>query len=210
MEPINSEMSAINDQKAPPAATTLSIPSKHDHLTVEQLKALELHILGKSLPEIAETLNVSRTTILRWRKNPHYRAEYNRFYVQLRTAASNRLNNLTLEAVASLEKHVRGGSLKAAIELFKLTGLYGNLVQPSTETDPGAILQQQVEAEYNKILSSDIIFDEYSYKGREMVEQIRDNMSRAQDLFLKRLEEYDIPWILLDKDTEERERCIEV
>jgi hypothetical protein len=61
-----------------------------------------------------------------------------------------RLRSLMAKAVDNLAAAVEGGSLKASIELLKVTGMYGGVVNVLSETDPEKIIRKQAEAQVQR------------------------------------------------------------
>lgn len=138
-------MSVKNDSIVPLSKKNdaINIAPFSEKLTPQQLQCLQYSIVGKPDVEIATLMNVSRSTVSRWKHSPHFIAEYNLYMNDLRQTALLRLNGLLYNAVSVIEDHVSKGSLKAAVELLKIVGVHGNVPIPDSETDPKQILQKQ-------------------------------------------------------------------
>ena len=115
-------------------------------LTVVQENAIDALVLGHTDGEVAAAVGVDRGTVWGWRhEHPLFRATLERRRAELWRAPHEKLRALALKAVENLATAVETGDLKASVELLKCIGLYG-VVAPTGETDPHALLRQQVEA----------------------------------------------------------------
>jgi hypothetical protein len=61
-----------------------------------------------------------------------------------------RLRSLMSKAVGNLATAIEGGSLKASIELLKVTGMYGGVVNVLGDTDPEKIIRTMAEAQVQR------------------------------------------------------------
>ena len=61
-----------------------------------------------------------------------------------------RLRSLMSKAVDNLATAIEGGGLKASIELLKVTGMYGGVVNVLGDTDPEKIIRKQAEAQVHR------------------------------------------------------------
>jgi len=112
-------------------------------LTIEQLNAIDLLVVGKSDQAVADAVGVSRPTVTSWRLyDPYFQAELNRRRKEVWGAATDRLRSLLPKAFDTLEKALDEGSYQAALALIKLAGLDGVAGQIGS-TDAEEIIQQQ-------------------------------------------------------------------
>ena len=116
-----------------------------DELTPIQRRAITLLSMGKTISEVAKTLDKDRKTLYRWLENPHYIAEYNRMQCELSDGVRNRLHSLAGKAVDVIEAKLDEGNLRAAIELLKIISVYGKLPETSTLSDPEIIAKDRAE-----------------------------------------------------------------
>src|SRR5712664_2745053 len=100
-----------------------SPPDAADRLTMEQLNAIDLLILGQMDHAVAATVGVARETVSRWRLNPYFVAAMNKARQALWSAAHDRLRGLVTQSVDIVEKSLGDGDLKAAIEVLKIVNL---------------------------------------------------------------------------------------
>src|SRR5215510_7388382 len=57
---------------------------------------------------------------------------------------------MMVRAVENVQAAVEEGDLKASIELLKITGMYGGVVNVLSETDPEKIIRKQAEAQVHR------------------------------------------------------------
>ncbi len=106
--------------------------SHEDKLSVEQLNAIDVLVLGKTDQETAKAVGVARETVNRWKnENPYFAAELNKQRKQLWGANGDRLRPLTTKAVDAIETALDAGDSKSAIEVLKAVGIYGAMEAPS-------------------------------------------------------------------------------
>lgn len=127
--------------------------SQHkQELSIEQLNAIDLLVLGKTDREVAEAVGVHRCTVTGWRLyNPYFQAELNRRRKEIWGAAVDRFRSLLLKALAAVEKSLEEGDAKTAIEVLRMAGLdMGKEGSLGTylvgEDDPDRIVEELAEA----------------------------------------------------------------
>lgn len=93
-------------------------------LSIEQLNAIDLLVMGKTDREVAEAVGVHRCTVTSWRLyNPYFQAELNRRRKEVWGAAVDRFRSLTLKALDTVEKALEQGDAKTAVDILKMAGL---------------------------------------------------------------------------------------
>jgi len=93
-------------------------------LSIEQLNAIDLLVLGKTDRDVAEAVGVHRCTVTSWRlDNFHFQAELNRRRKEVWGAAVDRFRSLLLKALDIVEQALEQGDAKAALEILKMAGL---------------------------------------------------------------------------------------
>ena len=121
-------------------------------LSIEQLNAIDLLVTGKCDREVAEAVGVSRQTVTGWRLyNPYFQAELNRRRKEVWGAAVDRFRSLLLEAVAAVEKAIKQGDAKTALEVLRMAGM--DMTKDGStlgtylvgEDDPDRILEKEAE-----------------------------------------------------------------
>jgi hypothetical protein len=122
------------------------MPTPFKPLTIPQENAIDRLITGATDAEAAESAGVVRTTISEWRRNPLFVATLEQRRAELWRVPQEKLRALALRAVENLAAAVEAGDLKASVEVLKSIGLYG-VVAPVGETDPEAVMRQQVTAQ---------------------------------------------------------------
>lgn len=98
---------------------------KREHgLTIEQLNAVELLVMGKTDKEVAEAVGVNRVTVTKWRLyDPYFQAELNRRRKEIWGVAVDRFRSLLLKALNTVEKAIEEGDARTAIEILRMAGL---------------------------------------------------------------------------------------
>lgn len=150
-------------------------------LKIEQENAIDLLILGKTDAEVGQTVGVRREQIWRWRnEHPYFQAELNRRRADLWRGAQERLRHLVGQAVDVIETAVKGGDLRAAVELLKACKLYGEVGAPTGHTDPDAILWAKADALARRELGDkdplERMMDEHGERIRKRTEAIMDEL----------------------------------
>jgi AcrR family transcriptional regulator len=110
-------------------------------LATDQRSALEQLLVGKSVPESAQSAGVSRTTVYRWLKDDAaFRAAYNQWKDELEETARTRLLMLSDVATNALRTALEKGDGKLALATLKAMGL----ASPSKErlTEPADVKQR--------------------------------------------------------------------
>ncbi|MFL5330719.1 MAG: hypothetical protein ACJ8C4_17605 [Gemmataceae bacterium] len=118
-------------------------------LTTQQLSAVDSLASGKIDSDVAKELNLSRTTVWRWRTyDPDFQAALNARRQEIWAASGDKLRALTTQALAVIEETFKDptnpGRLKAAIELLRLTRPEG--LAPTGPTDPEQIVRERTQA----------------------------------------------------------------
>ena len=87
---------------------------------------------GKTDQETAQAVGVVRETVTRWRNdNPHFAAELNKQRRVIWGTNQDRLRSLVRKAVDTLEAALDAEDSRAAVEVLKAVGIYGQVEPPS-------------------------------------------------------------------------------
>lgn len=160
-------------------------------LSVEQLNAIDVLVLGKTDEETATLVGVSRETVNRWRNtNPHFAAELNRQRKESWGVNRHRLQALATKAVDAIESALDGGDSKAAVEVLKIVGIYGGLEPPSGPVDAELVMMESAKQWAAMELakrppSSDPIMDlisrdsDLAYLTQERIRQLRESENQV-------------------------------
>jgi hypothetical protein len=149
--------------------------------TLPQLNAIDLLAACKTDTDVAEALNLDRTTVTKWRLyDPVFQAALNRRRAEVWSVGIDRLRSLipkALDALADgLECKHPPHRIKAAVELLKLVPLPESALAVGP-TDPQAILEGIVNARRMPARSNvDDLLDSINCKlppFDEHVEQVR-------------------------------------
>ena len=91
-------------------------------------------------------MGVARETVTRWRNdNPHFAAELNKQRQLIWEASHDRLRSLAGKAVDTIEAGLDAGDTKAAVEVLKAVGLYGQVQPPGGPVDAELVMWEQVK-----------------------------------------------------------------
>ena len=116
------------------------------NLSVEQLNAIDILVQGKTDQETALAVGVVRETVTRWRNdNPHFAAELNKQRKLIWGTNQDRLRSLTTKAVDTIGTALDAGDSKAAVEVLKAVGLYGQVTPPSGPVDAELVLWEKAK-----------------------------------------------------------------
>jgi len=129
-------------------------PDRTGHeLSVAQLNAVDLLVVGKTDQEVAEVVGVTRQTVNGWRNaNPWFGAELNRRRQDLWGVSVDQLRALLPRAVAVLaqELELGPGSARVAVDILRLAGLDRTKAPHKLDTllvgstDPAEIIDAEV------------------------------------------------------------------
>jgi hypothetical protein len=115
-------------------------------LTAKQMNAIGLLVQGQTDREVGEQVGVTRETVTRWRNdNPYFAAELNAQRSALWQGSHHRLRGLVNKAVDVLEQALESGDRRAAVEVLKAVGVYGNVGEPSYTEDPDLIMRERAK-----------------------------------------------------------------
>lgn len=97
-------------------------------LSIEQMNAIDLLVLGTSDKEVAEAVGVHRSTVWEWRtQNPLFIAELNRRRNEVWRRGADKLRALIPKALAALEEELSNPDNKdrgkIALEILRLAGI---------------------------------------------------------------------------------------
>ena len=116
------------------------------NLSVEQLNAIDILVQGKTDQETAQSVGVARETVTRWRNdNPYFAAELNKQRKLIWGTNQDRLRSLTTKAVDTIETALDAGDSKAAVEVLKAVGLYGQVTPPTGPVDAELVLWEKAK-----------------------------------------------------------------
>ena len=117
-----------------------------DSLEPQQQHALVLLASGKGVDEISEILNIHRTTLWRWRKQPEFIASWNQMVQQGKEKQVQTLLELQQKALSVLKDCLSSQNellrFKAAVTIVKKVGA---ITEGPVYTDEIQYKQQQYE-----------------------------------------------------------------
>ena len=152
---------------------------KRGDLTPQQAEAAALVAVGKTPAEVAEAVGVDPSVVTTWTDRPAFVAQVNRHRRATWATAHDRLRALVPDALEALAQAVRGGDVRAAVEVLKACDLYGNVKPPRGAVEPEQVMVEQAEAWAKQEVQARIVAD-----GREFP-----HYNEAQELARDRLRE---------------------
>ena len=91
-------------------------------------------------------MGFARETVTRWRNdNPHFAAQLNRQRRLIWGNSHDRLRALASKAVDTLDLALQNGDARAAVEVLKAIGLYGQVQPPSGPEDAELVLWEEAK-----------------------------------------------------------------
>jgi len=97
----------------------------HMELTVRQRKALTLLMAGHNDTFIARAIGCRRETVNRWRnENASFQIALERLRLEAWQQARHRIERLADRALDVIERHIKDGSLPAAISILRGCGMF--------------------------------------------------------------------------------------
>ena len=106
-----------------------------DHLTPQQAAVCDLLASGRTLTDAAAAVGVDRATVSQWTNHhPLFQATLNQRRQELWAGIVEGLRGLLPKAMAVLQEELQGqgpGRLTAAVHVFKMVGLYGQVGAPT-------------------------------------------------------------------------------
>jgi hypothetical protein len=133
-------------------------------LTEQQTAALSHIAQGKSIAETARLINVNRGSIQRWfRADPHFRAAYNAWQIELRESAQARLLSICEDAVNAIHRAIQKDDAKCAMEMLRRMGML-DIAKPGSPDAAeivvrDAITRRKLKVELSKTVD-DVTSDE--------------------------------------------------
>jgi hypothetical protein len=124
---------------------TTAKPDSLLQINDQQRQAVDMVIAGRTDGEIATALKIHRTTVCNWRnRHAGFQGELNSRRAELRSAASERLHGLLVNAIGVLHDKLALKDSDGWRIALKLLGMFDNLLPPDGEADAGTILQSQI------------------------------------------------------------------
>jgi hypothetical protein len=121
-------------------------------LSIAQENAIDLLITGATDGDVAAAVGVDRVTVWQWRhEHPLFMATLQRRRADVWRGPQEKLRSLMSKAVENIVAAIEAGSLKASIELLKITGMFGDgRGNAIVEQDPERLLKQQAHAQIQR------------------------------------------------------------
>ncbi|MES5265451.1 helix-turn-helix domain-containing protein [Priestia megaterium] len=116
---------------------------KREHgLTIEQLNAIDLLIVGKTDKEVADITGVNRVTVTKWRNyDIYFQAELNQRRKAVWNVSIDKMRALVPKAIEKLEKEIEGlNGWKVSMEIIKIAGINGEYIMDTGKDSSDKIL----------------------------------------------------------------------
>lgn len=116
-------------------------------LSIEQLNAIDLLVMGKTDQEVADVICVNRVTITKWRNyDIYFRAELNKRRKEIWGTAIDKIRALLPRAIERLEKELDcENGWKVSMEILKLVGIEGSQFKTFGHLEADKILSEEAE-----------------------------------------------------------------
>lgn len=157
-------------------AKTTNSYKREQGLTIEQLNAIDLLVIGKVDQDVADKIGVNRVTVTKWRNyDIYFQAELNKRRKEVWGSSLDRLRTLLPKAIERLEQEVENeNGWKIALELIKLIKIDSNQIINIGHDNADQLLTEQAEKRRTEELftnTSDYfkekLFKEYQNQLRE-------------------------------------------
>jgi hypothetical protein len=144
-------------------------------LTIEQLNAIDLLVIGKTDQEVADIVGVNRVTVTKWRNyDIYFQAELNKRRKEIWNSSLDRMRALLPKAMERLERELDSKhGWKIALEVLKLIKIESSHIKNIGHDDADKILTEQAEKRWNEELFSNTdsyskqqLFEEYQKRLR--------------------------------------------
>ena len=123
------------DSRRPPHGEGAAAKAAARDFFPPQIAALEALLAGSNVTDAAAAAGVDRSTLHNWRrKNFAFQAALNAGRYDLRQAIAHRLERLANNATECVDKAVRGGDVKAALEIVKRLNVVAAISAAKTRT----------------------------------------------------------------------------
>ena len=111
-------------------------------LTIEQLNAIDLLIVGKTDKEVAELTGVNRVTITKWKNyDIYFQAELNQRRKEVWNGSIDKMRALVPMAMEKLEREIEGpNGWKVSMEIIKICGINGKHMKDTGKDSSDKIL----------------------------------------------------------------------
>lgn len=116
---------------------------KREHgLTIEQLNAIDLLIVGKTDKEVAKLIGVNRVTVTKWKNyDIYFQAELNHRRKEVWNVSIDKMRALVPMAMEKLEKEIEGpNGWKVSMEIIKICGIDGKHMKDTGKDSTDKIL----------------------------------------------------------------------
>lgn len=140
-------------------------------LTIHQLNAIDLLVIGKTDKEVADLVAVNRVTVTKWRNyDIYFQAELNKRRKEVWNTSIDRIRNLVPKAIERLEQEIEAeNSWKVALEIVKIAGISSNDVKHIGKEDPNQILSEMAQQK----MMNELISTTNSYSSEELFEELQ-------------------------------------
>lgn len=138
-------------------------------LTIEQLNAIDLLVLGETDQEVSDKIGVNRVTITKWRNyDIYFQAELNKKRKEIWGTSIDKMRALVPKAMERLEQEISNEhGWKIALEIIKLVGIENTHIKDIGYDDPDKILTEQVE----KKLTRELFTNANEYSKQQLFEE---------------------------------------
>lgn len=131
-------------------------------LTQQQVRAIDLLLSGLTQQQVADAVGVDRRTITRWvHDTPPFMAEYNAGLLVMQASALAAMRGMINKAVEVIKRQLNSTddrlSMRAAVQVLRLSGVNGGQVLTLDDLDPAIIERRLKSARIDRFLNGFVL-----------------------------------------------------
>lgn len=159
-------------------AKTTNSYKREQGLTIEQLNAIDLLVLGQNDQEVANKVGVNRVTITKWRNyDIYFQAKLNKRRKEMWSSSLDKIRSLLPKAMERLEQEVDSKhGWKIALEIIKLMKIESNHIKNIGHDNADKILSEQAE----KRLNDKLFINTNSYSKQQVLEEYEKQLRKEE------------------------------
>lgn len=144
-------------------------------LTIEQLNAIDLLVVGETDQEVADKISVNRVTVTKWRNyDIYFQAELNKRRKEIFGASIDKMRALVPKALERLEQEFDSKyGWKIALEIIKLAGLESNHIKNIGHDNSDKILNELAE----KRMTEELFSTTSEYSKQQLLKEYQQRLN---------------------------------
>lgn len=152
---------------------------KRQHgLTIDQLNAIDLLVIGKTDKEVAGIVGINRVTVTKWRNyDLDFQAELNKKRKEIWSSSIDRLRALVPLAIERLEQEIENThGWKVALEVIKIAGIESQHVKNTGHETSEKILNELAESR----ATQDLFSNTSDYTKQKILKELQEKLNKIE------------------------------